>query len=52
MGNEGDVVLIVERKGSVNVEFTVDYYTKDGSAVDGVKYISQHGTLVFNKRDC
>ena len=38
--NEGNFVLILKRKGNFNVKFIMDYYTKDDSAVDGVKYIS------------
>ena len=38
--NELNFVLILKRKGNFNVKFIMDYYTKDESAVDGVKYIS------------
>ena len=37
---EANFVLIVKRKGNFNAKFFIDYYTKDGSAVDGVNYVS------------
>eukprot|EP00747_Dinoflagellata_sp_TGD_P128468 gnl/TRDRNA2_/TRDRNA2_174544_c4_seq12.p1 gnl/TRDRNA2_/TRDRNA2_174544_c4~~gnl/TRDRNA2_/TRDRNA2_174544_c4_seq12.p1 ORF type:complete len:1012 (+),score=95.45 gnl/TRDRNA2_/TRDRNA2_174544_c4_seq12:85-3120(+) len=45
--NEGSVILQVVRMGSCNGSASVKYSTVDASAVAGVKYAAQKGTLHF-----
>eukprot|EP01051_Picozoa_sp_SAG22_P002428 SAG22_NODE_107_length_19899_cov_24.034141_5_plen_894_part_00 len=45
--NEEKVMVSVERQGCLDSAATVDYATKDGSALDGEDYVAQQGTLAF-----
>jgi uncharacterized repeat protein (TIGR01451 family)/uncharacterized delta-60 repeat protein len=42
-----NVYLNVLRKSGVTGVVTVDYFTQDGTALAGVKYVATNGTLVF-----
>jgi uncharacterized delta-60 repeat protein/uncharacterized repeat protein (TIGR01451 family) len=42
-----NVYLNVLRKNGTTGVVTVDYFTQDGSALAGVKYVATNGTLVF-----
>lgn len=44
---EGYVEIQVDRLGSAKSNASVTYFTKDGSAKAGEKYVAQEGTLVF-----
>jgi poly(3-hydroxybutyrate) depolymerase len=43
----GTVSLAVQRSNDTDTEVSVDYATADGSATNGLKYISTSGSLVF-----
>jgi Ca2+/Na+ antiporter len=47
MENAGDAILKVRREGSLNGAVCVHYYTEDGSAKAGVRYIDQSGVVPF-----
>jgi len=43
----GSVTLTVQRANDASTEISVDYATADGTATNGLKYISTNGTLAF-----
>ncbi len=43
----GTVTLTVQRTNDTSTEVSVDYATADGTATNGLKYISTNGTLAF-----
>jgi uncharacterized delta-60 repeat protein len=45
--NSRTVSLVVQRTGDTGGEVAVDYSTADGSAIGGIDYLSQQGTLRF-----
>jgi Ca2+/Na+ antiporter len=47
MENAGDAIIKVRRHGCLNGAVSVHYYTDDGSAKAGVRYVSQSGVLPF-----
>lgn len=43
----GTVVILVEREGYVSNSFSVNFSTTNGSALAGVNYVANNGTLIF-----
>ncbi len=43
----GQVVIPIVRTGNLQTEFTVNYFTTDGTARAGTRYTAQSGTLSF-----
>lgn len=47
----GSVVVIVQRVGALNNNFSVNYATTNGSAISGVNYSPVSGTLLFTTNE-
>jgi uncharacterized delta-60 repeat protein/uncharacterized repeat protein (TIGR01451 family) len=45
--NAGNATIVVQRLGSSVGPVTVDYFTSDGSATNGIDYLGVSGTLLF-----
>ncbi len=45
--NAGNAIIAVQRLGGSLGTATVNYATSDGTAINGIKYISVNGTLIF-----